>query len=148
MTHTPSVISIQVGRPQSLGFAAASEPFDKPWTTADRAALLVGDIFRGPRVALPVHLRDCTTELGLLWSEQHDALNVAVDEVVIIILLKELGSRMTKDSIPLLGPGKMGMSAYSSAPCYRPLRFLKSITATSTSLPPSGFRITKRSTSP
>jgi len=51
---------------------------------ADRAALLVGDIFRGPRVALPVHLRDYTTELGLLRSEQHDALNVAVDKVVII----------------------------------------------------------------
>jgi hypothetical protein len=76
--------------------------FDKPRTTADRAALLVGDIFRGPWVALPVHLRDCTTELGLLRSEQHDALNVAVDEVVIIVLLKDLGSRMAKDPIPLL----------------------------------------------
>src|SRR5271169_1550290 len=76
--------------------------FDKPRTTADRAALLVGDVFRGPRVALPVHLSDCTTELGLLRSEQHDALDVAVDEVVIIILLKDLGSRMTKDPIPLL----------------------------------------------
>jgi hypothetical protein len=71
--------------------------FDKPRTTADKAALLVGDIFRGPRVALPVHLRDCTTELGLLRSEKDDTLDVAVDEVVIIILLKDLGSR-----IPLL----------------------------------------------
>ena len=49
-----------------------------------------------------MHLRNCTTELGLLQSEQHDALNAAVDEVVIIILLKELGSRMTKAPIPLL----------------------------------------------
>lgn len=70
--------------------------------TADRAALLAGDVFRGPWVALLVHLRNCTTELVLRRSEQHDALDVAVDEVVIIILLKDLGSRMTKDPIPLL----------------------------------------------
>jgi hypothetical protein len=67
-----------------------------------KAALLVGDIFRGSRVALPVHLRNCSTELGLLRSAQHDALDVVVDQVVIIILLKDLGSRMTKDPIPLL----------------------------------------------
>ena len=42
---------------------------DKPRMTADRVALLVGDVFRGPRVALPNHLRDCTTEFGLLLSE-------------------------------------------------------------------------------
>jgi hypothetical protein len=76
--------------------------FDKPRMTADRAALLVGDVFRGSRVALSVHLRDCSTELGLLRSAQHDALDVAVDQVVIIILFKDLGSRMTKDAIPLL----------------------------------------------
>jgi hypothetical protein len=69
---------------------------DKPRTTADRAALLVGDVFRGPRVALSNHLRDCTTEFGLLRLEQHDALDVALDEVVIVILLKDLSSRMTK----------------------------------------------------
>jgi hypothetical protein len=45
---------------------------------------------------LPNHLRDCTTEFGLLRSEQHDALDVALDEVVIVILLKDLSSRMTK----------------------------------------------------
>jgi hypothetical protein len=66
--------------------------------TVDRVALLVGDTFRGRRVALPVHLRDCTTELSLLWSEQHDALDVAVDEVVITMLLKDPGSRMIKGS--------------------------------------------------
>jgi hypothetical protein len=76
--------------------------FDQAWITADRAALFVNDVFRGPRVTFPVHLRDCTTELALLRSAQHNALNVTVDEVVIIILLKDLGSRMTKDSIPFL----------------------------------------------
>jgi hypothetical protein len=76
--------------------------FDQAWITADRAALFVNDVFRGPRVTLPVYLRDCTTELALLRSAQHNALNVTVNEVVIIILLKDLGSRMTKDSIPLL----------------------------------------------
>src|SRR5271163_4477345 len=76
--------------------------FGKTWVTADGAALRVSDVFRGPGVALPVHLRDCSTELGLLRSAQHDVLDVTVDEVVIIILLKDLGSRMTKDPIPLL----------------------------------------------
>jgi hypothetical protein len=41
-------------------------------------------------------------KLALLRSAQHNALDVTVDEVVIIILLKDLGSRMTKDMIPLL----------------------------------------------
>jgi hypothetical protein len=58
--------------------------FDKARVTADRAALLVGDVFRGPWVALPVHLRDCTTELALLRSAQHNALDVTVDEVIIM----------------------------------------------------------------
>jgi hypothetical protein len=66
--------------------------FDKPRITTNKVALLVGDVFRGPRVALPVHLRDVTIELSLLRSAQHDALDVTVDEVVIIMLLKDLGS--------------------------------------------------------
>ena len=39
-------------------------------------------------------------------------------------------------------------STYPSAPCSVPLRLRKSITATTTSKPPSGFRITKRPMSP
>jgi hypothetical protein len=65
-------------------------------------ALFVSDIFKSPRVALPVYLRDCTIKLALLRSAQHNALDVTVDEVIIIILLKDLGSRITKDLIPLL----------------------------------------------
>jgi hypothetical protein len=32
---------------------------------ADGAVLLVGGVFRGPRVAVPVHLGDSTSEFGL-----------------------------------------------------------------------------------
>jgi hypothetical protein len=76
--------------------------FDKARVTADRAALLVNNVFRGPWVAFPVYLRDYTTELALLRSAQHYALDVTVDKVVIIILLKDLSSRMTKDPILFL----------------------------------------------
>jgi hypothetical protein len=40
--------------------------FDKAWITANKAALFVGNVFRGPRVVFSVYLRDVTTKLGLL----------------------------------------------------------------------------------
>jgi hypothetical protein len=42
--------------------------FDKPRITINKAALLVGDVFRGFRVAFSIYLRDCIIELGLLRS--------------------------------------------------------------------------------
>ena len=51
--------------------------------------------FQGLPIALRVYLCRAVAQLHhtILWrSEQHDALDVAVDEVVIIILLKDLGS--------------------------------------------------------
>jgi hypothetical protein len=48
--------------------SSLSVQFDKAGITANRAALLVGNVFKGLRVALSVHLRDYTTELGLLRS--------------------------------------------------------------------------------
>jgi hypothetical protein len=76
--------------------------FDKTRVTADKAALLVNNVFRGPWIAFPVYLRDYTIKLALLRSAQYNALNVTVNEIIIIILLKDLSSRIIKDPIPLL----------------------------------------------
>jgi hypothetical protein len=63
---------------------------------AERSALLVGHVLSGLAVALRVYFvrRSCATAPHTLLrrSEKHDALDVAVDEAVIIILLKDLGS--------------------------------------------------------
>jgi hypothetical protein len=69
-----------------------STQFDKPRIAANKVTLLVDNIFKDSRVALPIYLRDVTIELGLLRSVQYDALNVTVNKVIIIILLKNLGS--------------------------------------------------------
>ena len=70
--------------------------------TAGETALLVGDIFRALWVPLPVHLGDCATKPGLRRPEEDDVLDIAVDKVVIIVLLKGLGSRLAEAAIPFL----------------------------------------------
>jgi hypothetical protein len=65
--------------------------FDRPRMMADRAPLLVGDGISGPAGRASGLFAQLHHTL-LRRSEQHDALDVAVDEVVIIILLKDRGS--------------------------------------------------------
>lgn len=48
MTITPVLISIQVGRPQSLGSDDAVSAFDKPWTTGIFKQMVEGPVTVGP----------------------------------------------------------------------------------------------------
>jgi hypothetical protein len=64
--------------------------------------LLVREIFGRVRVPLPTHLGHRANQLSLWWAEKNNALDVSVDEVVVIILLEDLCSRVTEDTVSLL----------------------------------------------
>ena len=48
MMMTPVLVSIQIGRPQSLGSDTAVSAFDKPWTTGIFKHLVDGPVAVGP----------------------------------------------------------------------------------------------------
>ena len=70
--------------------------------TTKYLALLVRQVFRGFRVSVAIHLRDGTEQLGLRRAQQNNALDVPVDEVIIVILLEDRGPRVAQYTVSFL----------------------------------------------
>jgi hypothetical protein len=70
--------------------------------TTQHLPLLVRKVFRGIYVPLAAHLGYCANQLGLRRAEKNNALDVSVDEMVVVVLLEDPRSRVAEDAISLL----------------------------------------------
>jgi hypothetical protein len=70
--------------------------------TTQYLPLRVRKVFRGLWVPLPAHLSYRTNQLGLRRAEKNNALDVSVDEMVVVVLLEDPCSRVAEDAISLL----------------------------------------------
>src|SRR5271156_5011316 len=64
--------------------------------------LRVRKVFRGVWVPFPAHLSYRTNQLGLRRAEKNNALDVSVDEMVVVVLLENPCSKVAEDVVSLL----------------------------------------------
>jgi hypothetical protein len=70
--------------------------------TTQHLPLLVRKVFGGVWVPLAAHLGYRANQLGLRRAEKNNALDVSVDEMVVVVQLEDPCSRVAEDAISLL----------------------------------------------